>query len=90
MRKLVYAIVILICVLLGVSFATLNAEPVRVDFYLLVRDVPLSLLLMVTLLIGALLGTLASLGWGVRARIEAGRLRRIERTRSLATTVQEP
>ena len=89
MRKLVYAIVILICVLLGVSFATLNADPVRVDFYLLVRDVPLSLLLIVTLFAGALMGAVASLGWGVRARMEAGRLRRVERARDLNASVQE-
>lgn len=77
MRRLIYVVVILICVLIGVSFATLNADNVRIDFFLGVRDIPLSLLLVVTLLLGAVLGALASLGWALRTRVELGRLRRL-------------
>ncbi|MCP5143106.1 MAG: DUF1049 domain-containing protein [Gammaproteobacteria bacterium] len=88
MRKLVYAIVVLVCVMLGASFAVLNAEPVRVDFYLLVRDVPLSLLLVVTLTVGALLGAAVSFAWVLRTRMEVGRLRRRERAE--AATLPQP
>ena len=45
--------------------------------------------LIVTLFAGALMGAVASLGWGLRARMEAGRLRRVDRARDLNAAVQE-
>ena len=60
--KRIFSYVFLLCVLLlGVSFAVLNAESVNVDFYLGKRTIPLSLLLVYTLGIGIFLGLLTPL-----------------------------
>lgn len=90
MRKFVYAIVILLCVALGVSFAVLNATPVRVDLYVSVQHVPLALLLIATLCVGAVLGVTASMAWRLKARIELGRLRGRERDSATHGTLPDP
>lgn len=55
MRILLY-IVFLLIVLLGVSFAYLNADSVTFNYYLGERSVPLSLLLICSLGVGLILG----------------------------------
>jgi len=55
MRILLY-IVFLLIVLLGISFAYLNADSVTFNYYLGERSMPLSLLLICSLGVGLILG----------------------------------
>ena len=76
MRRLLSLIAALLILALGLSFTLLNAEPVRVDFYLGEAQLPLSLWLAITLALGAILGVLSSLGLLWRQRREVRRVRR--------------
>lgn len=76
MRRLVGLIFALIIVSFGLSFAVLNDEPARVDYYVGVSSLPLSLALTVALVIGAILGLLAAVTVILRQRRELARLRR--------------
>lgn len=76
MRRIVTLVFTLLTVLLGVVFALLNAEPVKVSYYFGSTDMPLSLVIVIALAAGAAMGVAASLGILVRTRREIGRLRR--------------
>ena len=77
MKKLVYLIVFLAVLVLAVSFAAKNPQPVEVVYYLDFQwSGPLSVLVFCTLAIGALLGTLLTLSWVWRARRERAAARR--------------
>ncbi|MGE3919838.1 MAG: lipopolysaccharide assembly LapA domain-containing protein [Gammaproteobacteria bacterium] len=51
-------IVLTIILLLGITFACLNAQTVGINLYLVKYQMPLSLLLVLTFVLGCLLGTL--------------------------------
>lgn len=57
MRIILYIILLLI-ILLGVTFAYLNAVPVAFNYYLGVKNIPLSLLLVCSLGVGLIIGFL--------------------------------
>jgi lipopolysaccharide assembly protein A len=61
MRIITY-LFLLIIVVVGFTFACLNAELVSLNYYIGQRLVPLSLLLAIALFIGSLIGCLSSLG----------------------------
>ena len=64
MKRLVYALLFLIVLVLAVSFAAKNHQPVTVSYYFdFVWSGPLSVLLFSVLAIGALLGVLLSATW---------------------------
>jgi putative membrane protein len=69
-------LILLTVVALGAGLAALNAEPVRFDYYFAVVRLPLSLILVGALAIGALLGVLAGLSVALEVRRENARLRR--------------
>jgi len=79
MLKVIYALCGLILFLLGLAFASLNAGPVTIDFYLGRGEYPLVLVLVGVLAVGTLLGALVGLGRVLRLKREIGRLRRSER-----------
>lgn len=92
MRFFSYIIWILV-ILLGFTFACLNIESVTLHYYIGQTVLPLSLLLVLTLLLGVLLGMLATLGyaWQLyrqlrKARHELGRLARIQPTSTDASS----
>ena len=60
--------IILLIILLGISFASLNSEKVTVHYYLGISHLPVSLLVVITLLIGALLGFFAGLIFYLKAK----------------------
>jgi lipopolysaccharide assembly protein A len=74
--KIVGFLFLLLIVLLGLSFALLNAQPAVIDYYFGAATLPLSLILVLALILGALLGVMASLGVILRQRRELVRLRR--------------
>lgn len=69
-------IIILILILLGVSFAILNSEVVHVNYYFGMNNMPLSLLLVGTLIVGILLGWIVMILKVLRIRLENRRLRK--------------
>ncbi|HEY0720578.1 MAG TPA: lipopolysaccharide assembly protein LapA domain-containing protein [Gammaproteobacteria bacterium] len=76
MRRLLEIVVILFVSFLGLAFAVLNAETVEIKYYLGTISLPLALILAIALLIGALLGGLASIGYVLHQRRENSRLRK--------------
>jgi len=58
MRIFLY-IILLLAIILGITFAYLNADGVIVNYYIGEKQIPLSLLLILTLGIGLLLGVLS-------------------------------
>lgn len=61
MRFFSYIIAILL-ILFGLSFAILNASPVKLNYYLGTTTIALSLLLVLTVGVGILIGFIVSLG----------------------------
>ncbi|MEX0731951.1 MAG: lipopolysaccharide assembly protein LapA domain-containing protein [Aquisalimonadaceae bacterium] len=76
MRRIIGFIVVLLVVLFGLSFSLLNADTVAVDYYFGELNLPLSLLLVFSLIIGALAGVLACLAMVMTRTREMRRLRR--------------
>ncbi len=75
MRILSLAI-LLIVLLLGLSFAVLNADSISINYYLGEQEIPLSIALVLALVLGALLGILASLSVILRQRTRISMLNR--------------
>ena len=55
MMRLIYLACALLVIVLGVVFAVLNAETVQLNYYLGSVDLPLSLVLVLAIIVGALL-----------------------------------
>jgi putative membrane protein len=71
--SLVFFLIVLVC---GLFLGLLNAQPVRVDYYFGARELPLSLVLVAAVLLGAVCGVLAALGSIFRKSREIARLRK--------------
>lgn len=67
-------IIFLIIIFLGVTFAVMNAQPVDINYYLGTNKLPLSLLLVLVLGIGAFIGWLTGLLLWLRLKGENLRL----------------
>jgi len=76
MLRLLYFLLALIVVILGVVFSVLNADTVQLHYYLGSIELPLSLVLILAMIIGALLGVFASLGFIIGSRRSASKLKR--------------
>jgi len=77
MKKIIYIVVFLIVLVLAISFAGKNPQPVAVSYYFDFHwEGPLSVLVFCVLAIGALLGTLLTLSWVWRAKRERSVARR--------------
>lgn len=76
MKRLLAIASIVIIGFLGLAFAVLNAGVVELKYYLGTLSMPLALLLVVVLLIGALLGGAVSIGFLLHQRRETRRLRK--------------
>lgn len=66
----------LLIIIIGISFAIINSSPVTVNYYIGIKQIPLSLLLMLTFGIGLLIGFLTLLISIFRLRTNLGRARR--------------
>lgn len=58
--KIFSTISLIIVVLLGLTFAALNAAPVAINFYFIHKSLPLALLMVFTIGIGGVIGLLAA------------------------------
>jgi len=76
MKRITLFILLLILAVLGIGFAVLNAEPVPFNYYLGSTEAALSLIVVLALALGALLGVIACLGLIVRQKRHNIRLRR--------------
>ncbi|HEC17733.1 MAG TPA: LapA family protein [Gammaproteobacteria bacterium] len=76
MKRIITFALLLLVALLGLSFALMNAEPVRLDYYFGTLQAPLSLVVVIALIIGAGLGVLASMGIVLSQKRELARLRK--------------
>lgn len=76
MRRLIYLLVFLAMAIIGLSFTMLNDTLVVIDYYMGVGTISLPLLLVLTLILGMLLGVMGALGWMFHARRDLGRARR--------------
>ncbi len=76
MLRLIYLSITLVVIIFGVTFAVLNAESVQLNYYLGSIELPLSLVLVVAMIIGALLGIFASLSLIIGSRRSATKLKR--------------
>lgn len=76
MSKLIYTVLVLAVILFGVIFAMLNAESVQLNYYFGVKQLPLSLVIVLSMLVGAILGVLASIRLILKSRREISRLRK--------------
>ena len=73
--RVIKAILALGFIALGLLFGSLNRQHVHVDFGLAAADLRLGLLLLVTLLLGALLGGIAVMAgvvWPMRRKLRSG------------------
>lgn len=66
----------IIVILLGISFAVLNAEEVKLNYYFGTTSLPLSLVTVIAFAIGAILGILVSLFLILRLKSQNAKLRR--------------
>ena len=76
MTYIINLIVFLFVLTLGLSFAILNAEPVELDYYFGSQRLSLSLIVLITLIIGVLAGVIASLGIIIKLKREVSHLRK--------------
>lgn len=76
MRRVIGLFLLLLVVLLGLSFALLNAGSVELDYYFGSVSMPLSLLVVLVLILGAALGVLAAMTMMLRRRREISSVRR--------------
>ncbi len=75
MKRIVFLVVFLLVLVVGLSFALLNAEMVRLSYYFGTITAPLSIVVAVSIAVGALLGVLASMGMALGLKREIIRLR---------------
>ncbi len=82
MLKLIKFILLLAVALLGAGFASINPSPVTLNYYFSEISVPLGLLVLAMIGLGAVLGVSSSLLLMARVRRENHRLRRQARLAS--------
>ncbi|BAN69005.1 LapA family protein [endosymbiont of unidentified scaly snail isolate Monju] len=76
MRSLIKLIVAVLLMVLGAAFAIVNEQPVELDLYFVAVNMPLSMILLLAIGGGILLGSLASFLYFVKIRKENANLRR--------------
>lgn len=77
MVRLVYIIFSLVLLVIGILFAVLNADAVTLHYYFGDKNIPLSLVLIIAIIIGALLGIIASSGVVIKLKRENSKLRKL-------------
>jgi len=76
MVRIVYSFIFLVLVIFGIVFAVLNAEPVKLNYYFGSEDVALSLIIVFAMIVGAILGVVASASMIISNRREVMKLRK--------------
>ncbi|MFZ0467491.1 MAG: LapA family protein [Thiogranum sp.] len=76
MGRLIGFLFLVALVVIGLSFAVLNSQPVSLNYYLGYRDIPLSMIVVLSLATGAVIGVLVSVGMILKLRAQLAQLRR--------------
>ncbi len=76
MVRLIGFLLLIVLIVLGLSFAVLNAQPVSLNYYLGYREIPLSMIVVLSLAAGAVIGVLVSMGIILRLKARVVHLRR--------------
>ena len=76
MARLFGLLLLIVLAVFGLSFAVLNAEPVSLNYYFGYRDIPLSMIVVLSLALGAVIGIVFSMGMILRLKQQVGGLRR--------------
>ena len=76
MVRLLGFLLLIVLVVLGLSFAVLNAQLVSLNYYLGYREIPLSIIVVLSLAAGAVIGALVSMGMILRLKRQAAQLRK--------------
>jgi len=76
MMRLLSLVCLLFALIMGLSFAVLNAENVMVRYYIGSANMPLSVLMLGVWVFGIVVGILASFPKILRLKLEVRRLRR--------------
>ena len=91
MGRLFGFLMLVLLVIIGLSFAVLNAEPVDLHYYFGDRQIPLSLIVVAALTVGAVFGMLAMTGIVLRLKRQLStlkkRVRYLEKDTEPKTTV---
>jgi putative membrane protein len=76
MLKIISIIFLIFLLALGLSFSSLNVEPVQLDYYFGSSELPLSSAIIIAVAVGAIFGLIGSLGVVVMLRYEIMRLKK--------------
>lgn len=76
MIKLLYVIVIITVLFVGLTFTYMNSQSVEVNYFSLHKETSLAVLLLVTLIIGAVAGFFASMFSSLKVRRNLSKLKR--------------
>ncbi len=76
MKRIIFLVIFLFVSVIGLSFALMNAEAVTLSYYFGTIDAPLSIIVVVSIALGALLGVSASMAMALGLKQEIARLRR--------------
>jgi putative membrane protein len=76
MKKILLLILFFVIALFGISFAVLNAGDVQLNYYFGQFQAPLSLVIVISLACGAVLGILASLTMIIQLKHEQTKLKK--------------
>lgn len=76
MGRLIGFLFLVVLIVLGLSFAVLNSQPVSLNYYFGYRDIPLSMIVVLSLATGAVIGVLVSAGLMLRLKAQSRQLRR--------------
>lgn len=76
MFKVVKFVLVVLFLIVGAAFAIINDQPVDLDLYFMIARLPLSLLLLLAMGAGIVLGAIVSAFYFMRLRQENAQLRR--------------
>ncbi len=76
MLRIFYLLLFLLLIVVGIAFAVLNAEVVEFSYYFSSRQIPLSLILVLAMFAGAVLGVLASTSLIIKLKREMAQLKK--------------
>lgn len=76
MKRILVFVILLVVALLGLSFALMNAELVSLNYYFATIQVPLSMVVVLAIVVGALLGVLTMLGMALGQKRELAKMRK--------------
>lgn len=76
MKRVVYLFIAMVIIVIGIYFAVLNADSITLKYPFGSMDIPLSFLLVIAMIIGAIMGVAASASLFVSSRREVARLKK--------------